>query len=73
MIVISFRTRRDKEDMLDKARQMERFSREFVECLENSEHDDYEYENRMYRDENMRHDDGMSRRETRMRSGRYGY
>lgn len=67
MIMISFRTKRDKEDMLHKAKEMQRFADEFVECIEDC---DYERDERSYRD-NSRED--MDYRGSRMRSGRYGY
>ena len=66
MTVISFRTKRDKEKMLDKAREMEMFSRELVDCLEEARHggreeyedDDYDYSERSGK---------------MMRRNRYGY
>ncbi len=67
MIVMSFRTKKDKEHMLKKAKEMEAYSAELVDCLEEAiaeEYDDYDYSERggrMYRG-------GMS-----MRGGRYGY
>lgn len=67
MIMISFRTKRDKEDMLHKAKEMQRFADEFVECIEECE---YERDERSYRDD--MHDD-MDYRGSRMRKGRYGY
>lgn len=74
MIMISFKTKREKDEMLEKARKMERFAAEFVDCLENSEHD-YEYDERYYRDgmdgDMMRED--TQYRGMRMRSGRYSY
>ena len=65
MIMISFRTRHEKDEMVRKAREMEKFAAEFVECLESGE-DDYEYSERRYRDDSMRDD-------RRMRGGRYSY
>lgn len=64
MIVMSFRTKKDKEHMLKKAKEMEAYANELVECLEDAVHDeyddDYEYAERGYRtSSNMR--------------GRYGY
>lgn len=66
MIVLSFRNKKDKERMLDKAREMEDYARELVECLEEARHgereewdeDDYDY---------------SERRGRMMRRGRYGY
>lgn len=69
MIMISFRSKRDKEDMIEKARKMEEFASEFVDCLESSEE---EYDER-YNERSHRMDDGdMSYRNTRMRN-RYYY
>lgn len=68
MIVLSFRTKKDKDHLLKKAKEMEEYASEIVECLEEARHsydyedeDDYEYSERGYR--------GGS---TSMR-GRYGY
>ena len=68
MIVMSFRTKKDKEHMLKKAKEMEAYVAELVDCLEDAdpseEYEDMEYSergSRMYRG-------GMS-----MRGGRYGY
>lgn len=57
--MISFRSKREKEHLLEKARKMEEYASMIVECIEESEHED-EYEERRYR-----HDD--------MPDGRYGY
>lgn len=70
MIMISFRSRRDKDEMIEKARKMEEFASEFVDCLENSESDYDEY----YNERRYRMDDGdMQYRSTRMRGGRFSY
>lgn len=70
--MISFRTKNDKEDMIEKARQMEKFAAEFVDCLENSE-EEYDDEEKYSMRGGMRMRDGMSMRGgTRMRS-RYSY
>ena len=66
MIVLSFRTKRDKERMLDKAREMEMYAREWVECLEEARHGEHDYE-----DEDDY--DYSERRGRMMRRGRYGY
>lgn len=34
MIMISFRTKRDKDDMIHKAKKMKEFAEEFLDCLE---------------------------------------
>lgn len=75
MIMISFRTKREKDEMLEKARKMEKFAAEFVDCLENSEHD-YDYDERYYRDgmhDEIMHEDTQYRGGMRMRSNRYSY
>lgn len=66
MILMSFRTKRDKKHMLKKAKEMEEYVMELIECLEDAdtgkeeEDEDYEYSER----------GGMT---TRMRGGRYNY
>ena len=68
MILMSFRTKKDKKHMLKKAKEMEEYITELIECLEDAdtdredsyEDDDYEYSERS----------GMN---TRMRGGRYNY
>ena len=66
MIVLSFRTKKDKERMLDKAREMEDYARELVECLEEARHGEHsEYDEDDY--------DYSERRGRMMRRGRYSY
>lgn len=60
MIVFSFRSKRDKEHLLDKAKKMEEYASMIVDCIEESKYDD-EYEERAYRDNE------------REMEGRYGY
>lgn len=62
MIMVSFRTKEDKEHLLKKAKKMEEYAAMIVECLEESEYD--EYDERSYRHD-YDEDDEMS--------GRYGY
>lgn len=57
-----FRTKRDKEHLLEKARKMEEYAAMIVDCIEESKSDE-EYEERSYR-----YDDY----DERMNS-RYGY
>lgn len=67
MVVLSFKSKRDKEKLYEKAKKMEEFAADIVECLEESMYDtdeDYEYSERMYKD-----DMGSSS----MRNNRYGY
>ena len=66
MIMVSFRSKKDKEHLLEKARKMEEYSAMIVECLEESDYDD-EYEER--RGMNYRHDHD----EDDEMYGRYGY
>jgi len=60
MIMVSFRNKKEKEHLLEKARKMEEYASMIVECIEDSYSDDEEYEERAYRD-------GGSM------EGRYGY
>ncbi len=66
MIIMSFRSKKDKEHLLKKAKEMEEYTRELVECLEDARHGEYdEYEDDGY----MYHERGRMN----MRGGRYGY
>lgn len=73
MIMVSFRSRRDKEHLLEKARKMKEYASMIVECIEDSRTDDYDYEERAYRGS----EDDMMEMNDRMMSdrmdGRYGY
>lgn len=62
-MIIMFRTKRDKEHLLEKARKMEEYASMIVECIEDSKSDE-EYEERSYKRD---YED-----EERM-NGRYGY
>lgn len=64
MIILSFKSKRDKEHLLEKARKMEEYASMIVDCIEESKADE-EYDERNYRG----YDDEM---EERM-NGRYGY
>lgn len=66
MIMVSFRSKRDKEHLLEKAKKMEEYASMIVECIEESKSDEYDYDDRSYRG---MEDDEMSNR----MSGRYGY
>lgn len=68
MIMISFKTRKDKERMLRKAKEMAEYVEDWIDCIEEARHgehyeddEDYEYSERNPKSMNMR-----------MRS-RYGY
>lgn len=63
MIMVSFRNREDKEYLLKKAKKMEEYASMVVECLENSDYEDYS--ERSYRDEDDIEDKSMP--------GRYDY
>ena len=47
MVMVSFRTKKDKEHLLEKAKKMEEYSSMIVECLEDSDYMD-EYNERNY-------------------------
>lgn len=69
MIMISFRSKRDKEHLLEKARKMEEYASMIVECIEDSrDYDDYE--ERSYRGHD---EEEMMDMNDKMMSGRYGY
>ncbi len=61
MIMVSFRNKRDKEHLLEKARKMEEYSSMIVDCLEES---DYMDDEKSYRG----HED-----DEEMMNNRYGY
>ena len=61
--MISFRSKRDKEHLLEKARKMEEYASMIVDCIEESKSDE-EYSERRYRDERYPEDEYR---------GRYGY
>ena len=76
MIMVSFRSKSDKEHLLEKARKIKEYASMIVECIEDSRTDDYDYDERAYRsDEDMMEmSDRMldNRMDSRM-NGRYGY
>lgn len=51
MYVITFRTKREKEDLLEKARKMEEYAGMIVDCIEKCNEDDDEYSERGYHEE----------------------
>jgi len=72
MIMVSFRSKRDREHLLEKARKMEEYASMIVECIEDSKTDDYDYDERSYRgDEEMM--DMNDRMMNNRMDGRYGY
>jgi len=64
MIVLSFKTKKDKEHLLEKAKKMEEYAAMIVDCIEDSKEED-EYYERAYRYDDPDYDE--------RRSGRYGY
>ena len=67
MIVMSFRTKKDKKHMLKKAKEMEEYVTELIECLEDADTTREEYDDEDY---DYSEHGGMS---THMRGGRYNY
>lgn len=68
MIILSFKTKKDKEHLLEKARKMEEYASMIVDCIEESkdyEDEDYSERNYRYHHEEPEYDERMS--------GRYGY
>lgn len=70
MIMLSFKNKRDKEKLYEKAKKMEEYASMIVECLEDAGYDESYEENykRMYRE----HED-ESRHDEYPQGGRYGY
>ena len=66
MIVMSFRTKKDKKQMLKKVKEMEEYITELIECLEDADTDKEEYDDEYDYSERS----GMG---THMRGGRYNY
>ena len=73
MIILSFKNKRDKEKLYEKAKKMEEYASMIVECLEEAGYsENYEEEYRdSYRRSYRDHDDEMS--EIPHSEGRYGY
>lgn len=72
MIIMSFRTKKDKEHMLKKAKEMEAYAMELVDCLEEAiSNEEYEGESE-YSERNMRAMRAMRNGFMGMR-GRYDY
>jgi len=59
MVMVSFRSKKDKEHLLEKAKKMEEYAAMIVDCIEESESEEDSYSERYYRDGSM--------------EGRYGY
>ena len=43
MVMVSFRTKKDKEHLLEKAKKMEEYASMIVDCIEESEYDERNY------------------------------
>lgn len=66
MIVLSFRSKKDRDHLLKKAKEMEMYASEIVDCIEEARHGEMdEYDEDDY--------DYSERRGRMMRRGRYGY
>lgn len=67
MIVMSFRNKKEKEHVLKKAKEMEAYASELVDCLEDARHGGY--------DEDYEDDEYMEKgyRGTTSMRGRYSY
>lgn len=66
MIMMTFKTKGDKEHLLEKAKKMEEYAAMIVDCIEESEH----FEDKSYYERNYRHE--MPSYEDKY-EGRYGY
>lgn len=64
MIVLSFKTKKDKEHLLEKAKKMEEYAAMIVDCIEESKEYEDEYSERAYKHEYPEYEERM---------GRYGY
>lgn len=68
MIMISFKSKRDKDKMLRKAKEMAEYVEDWIDCIEEARHgerdeddDDYEYSERGARSMRMRNRYGYSK------------
>lgn len=57
MIMLSFRNKRDKDDLLEKARKMEEYASMIVECIEESKEYEDNYNERSYRRDDYDNED----------------
>jgi hypothetical protein len=71
MTILSFKSKRDKEMLYEKAKKMEKYASMIVDCLEEAGYgEDYEEDyRRMYRD----HEDEMRHEPYDRTDSRYGY
>lgn len=72
MIVISFKSKKDKEHLLEKAKKVEEYAAMIVDCIEDAHHSElgYEYPETAYRHEPYGHE---FPHEFNERGSRYGY
>ena len=68
MIILSFKNKKSADKMIDKAKKVEEYAAELVECLEEAKDQYEEYEDDEYQERNYR--GGIA---SGMRSGRYNY
>lgn len=64
MIMISFKSKKDKENMLRKAKEMAEYVEDWIDCIEESRHGEYDDDDEEYAERGSR--------SMRMRN-RYGY
>lgn len=64
-VIVEFKSKRDKEHLLEKAKKMEEYASMIVECIEDSKANE-EYDERAYRHYDDYDDDGRY-------EGRYAY
>ena len=72
MTILSFRNRKDKEKLYEKAKKMEEYAAMIVECLEDAGYGD-EYEEESYRRSYRDHEDEMREAPQMVHNSRYGY
>lgn len=65
---MSFRSKKDKKQMLRKAKEMEEYVSELIECLEDADTSREDYD-----DEDYDYSERSGRMSTSMRGGRYNY
>lgn len=72
MTILSFKSKKDKQHLYEKAKKMEEYASMIVDCLEEAGYDDDSYEEESYR-RMYRHEDSEKYPEYSERSSRYGY
>lgn len=61
MTILSFKKKRDKEELYRKAKKMEEYASMIVECLEEAGYDDEENYRRSYREHDEEYDPAYNR------------